>query len=294
MRSDLDDDQSTLAIPVSRTRTLDVIVDAVPDLSSVVELIQSSLGRRTPLLVTFVNPYSRAIVRRKPEFLDQLNAFDLVLPDGIGMSVAIRWLHQTPAERISFDMTSLAPEVMKLAVSGGRGIVLVGGVPGCAEQAAERLMELFPTLKIVGSFDGYGAVEERVAQIAELDPDIVIASMGAGAQEEILLGLVQTGWRGCGFTSGGFFDQIGKRAHYYPSWVDRFHLRWAYRLAREPRRLWRRYLLMYPPFVAALFSASLTGLILRLGQRAAHPDHRRRHSVMRASESKSVSLQGRT
>jgi len=47
-----------------------------------------------------------------------------------------------------------------------------------------------------------------------------------------------------------FLDQIiGTDGDYFPAWSDRFHLRWLYRLYKEPRRLWKRYFLDYPRFL---------------------------------------------
>ena len=65
---------------------------------------------------------------------------------------------------------------------------------------------------------------------------------------DVLLALVEAGWRGCGFTCGGYLDQLGGGMRYYPAWVDRANLRFAYRLLREPRRLWRHYLIDYQGF----------------------------------------------
>jgi len=88
--------------------------------------------------------------------------------------------------------------------------------------------------------------------VLEYNPDIVIAGMGGVKQEKFLLDLVARGWRGVGFTCGGYLDQLAKRYHYYPRWVDRYNLRFAYRLWQEPSRLWRRYLLEYPLFLTWL------------------------------------------
>ena len=141
---------------LQRTETLGLPADATPDLGSIVALSRSRLASGTPLLVTFVNPHSRDVARRTPQVRQDLESFDCVLPDGIGMSLAIRWLNRIPAARVSFDMTSLAPAILTLAAQERRRVVLVGGVPGCAERAAARLQDVFPGLDIVGIFDGYG------------------------------------------------------------------------------------------------------------------------------------------
>jgi exopolysaccharide biosynthesis WecB/TagA/CpsF family protein len=73
--------------------------------------------------------------------------------------------------------------------------------------------------------------------------------MGTGKQELFLQGLANRGWHGIGITCGGYLDQLSGGFNYYPAVVDRLNLRFAYRLIKEPRRLWRRYLLDYPRFV---------------------------------------------
>ena len=181
----------------AESRTLGVNVNAADDLAHVVALVRASLQQRRRLLVTFVNPSTRDVMRRRPDYRRHLDLFDLVLPDGVGMSIAVRWLHGIAAARVSFDMTSLAVPVMQFAAENGYRVVLVGGRPGRAEQALLRLLERFPGLRVVGCFDGYGEIAARASQIVAAEPDIVVCGMGAGAQEEMLLGLTQAGWCGC-------------------------------------------------------------------------------------------------
>ena len=76
--------------------------------------------------------------------------------------------------------------------------------------------------------------------------------MGAGKQEKFLLKLVNLGWGGLGFTSGGFFHQSAKRYNYYHAWIDQLNLRWLYRILNEPKLLWR-YSVDYLRFVFVFF-----------------------------------------
>ena len=178
-----------------------------------------------------------------------LNDFDIVAPDGVGLVLAMKLIHRQPALRISFDSTSLAPHVFRFAVKHRLAVVLCGGVPGVAATARDTITAAYPGIRIVGAFDGYRDQDEIIAEIGVLNPGIVIAGMGAIVQEKFLFRLVERGWIGLGFTCGGYLDQLSiKGTNYYPAWIDRYNLRWAYRLAMEPRRLWRRYLLEYPEF----------------------------------------------
>lgn len=210
-----------------------------------------------PVLVTFANPSTALLALRAPAFARDLSAFDLVLPDGIGMCRAIRLLHGLPAQRISFDATSLAPAVFDHARTEDLAVVLVGGVPGIAERARGQLMATYPGLRITGALDGFGDVQDTMRRAAALRPDVLVCGMGGIRQEEFLLGMRAGGWCGWGFTCGGFLDQLQDGPHYYPGWIDRADLRWAYRLLREPGRLWRRYLIQYSQFAWLVCAARI-------------------------------------
>jgi len=247
--------QGTGIIP---TETVGIPVHASPRIDDIVALVASSAeqGDR-PFLVTFVNPGAVALAERDPSYRAALARFDLVLPDGIGMAKAVEWVQQVPATRISFDTTSLAPPVLHLAQQRGHPVALVGGKPGVAQRACERLTQNFPGLVIAAALDGYGDPAEKAKQVHAASAKIVICCMGGGAQEQFLLHLADRGWVGCGFTCGGYFDQLADGMNYYPRWIDAANLRWAYRLYREPRRLGYRYLVDYSHFGLRLASSLL-------------------------------------
>jgi N-acetylglucosaminyldiphosphoundecaprenol N-acetyl-beta-D-mannosaminyltransferase len=241
--------------PCSQTTTVGIRVDAVDALDPVEVAVAHALQEQRTWLMTFVNPASTIIARHHPDYAEMLREFDMVVPDGIGMSLAIRLLHRRHAARISFDTTSLAPVVFRLAAKRSARIVLAGGRPGVAERARVQLEREFPGINIVGTFNGYGDREATIDAIRALAPDIIVCGMGSIVQENFLLQLARGGWKGVGFTCGGYLDQLVGGINYYPRLVDKWNLRWAYRLLREPRRLWRRYLLEYPAFGLALCRA---------------------------------------
>jgi len=231
------------------TETVGVRVDAIDSVDVVSASLTAAMKQKRPWLMTFANPATAILASRNHEFRKALTEFDLVAPDGIGMVMAMQMLHRRPALRLSFDSTSLAPFVFRLAVDNGITIGLSGGVSGVAEAAGERLSLAYPGLRIAATFDGYGDHDAAVEVITNLAPGIVIVGMGAPLQEQFLLKLVRNGWVGLGFTCGGYLDQLSlKGPDYYPAWVHEYNIRSAYRLIMEPRRLWRRYLLDYPKF----------------------------------------------
>lgn len=202
------------------------------------------------LIITFVNPHACFLDSKNPGYTDMLELFDIVACDGIGMVKVARTSGCVNLHRESFDFTSLAGDVLQAAVSYGWSVGLVGGKPGVTKDAARMLTDKYPGLEVVGNFSGYGA-EPEVARkfFTDNKVQLVICGMGAPLQEKFLTELVLNGWSGMGFTCGGFLDQTINWKGSYPGWIDRNDLRFLYRLIKEPRRLWRRYLIEYQVFL---------------------------------------------
>jgi N-acetylglucosaminyldiphosphoundecaprenol N-acetyl-beta-D-mannosaminyltransferase len=199
-------------------------------------------------LVTFVNPRSISVAKSDARYRADLRRMKLVFSDGIALTLAARWFGGFPMQRISFDSTSLAPRVLEYVRAQGLSVALVGGQPSVAEIAANRLRAVYPGISIVSAVDGYRPQDALVNHVRALSPQVVVCGMGAPRQEAFLTALVNSGWTGIGFTCGGYLDHLSERFHYYPAFVNRFNLRWLYRLAREPRRIGYRYLFEYGPF----------------------------------------------
>jgi N-acetylglucosaminyldiphosphoundecaprenol N-acetyl-beta-D-mannosaminyltransferase len=190
---------------------------------------------------------------------------DLVFCDGIGLAVAARHLRRFPMERVSFDSTSLAPLVFELAALERHSVAFIGGRPGVAKTAAELVTDVYPGISIIGVTDGYRQRQELIDYVCQLCPRIIICGMGAPRQEALLVALAEAGWKGVGFTCGGYFDHLGKGFHYYPALVDRLNLRWLYRMALEPRRLAYRNVIEHGPFWAALAHGLLDRALHKAG-----------------------------
>ena len=241
----------TAGLPVHALLT----ADAGRAADAVLEFVEAMA--KDVVLVTFANPGVVPLARRSASFRRSLREFDVVLPDGIGLCVAMRWRHGRAAKRVSFDTTSLAPALFARARARGLRIVLVGGAPQVAERARAQVAAHFPGIRIIAAYDGYGDMAAKAVSVGELRPDVVICGMGSVRQEAFLLELKHQGWRGWGFTCGGYLDQLVDGIAYYPHWVDAANLRWAYRLLREPGRLWRRYFVDYPHFGMLVLAAKL-------------------------------------
>lgn len=229
-----------------RITLLDMPFDTGVTIADILALLKDkSRGR----FISFVNPSAWALARANVAYRGFLEKMDLVLPDGQGVVLACRLLTEKESTRISFDMSSLAGPFFSTLQESGGSLMVVGGQPGVDESVMDKIGIKYPGLVLKGSAHGYGDMGPKVALVMEKNPDAVVVGMGAVRQEEFLLHLKEAGYKGMALTCGGFLDQYLLADDYYPDWIDRYNLRFAYRLYKEPQRLWQRYLLDYPYFI---------------------------------------------
>jgi N-acetylglucosaminyldiphosphoundecaprenol N-acetyl-beta-D-mannosaminyltransferase len=236
---------------MARVNLHGIPVDSIDNERKVVDAMLAHLAGKGPYMLSFVNPAAWAIARRETDYVSLLRRFDLVLPDGIGVAWVLRRLHDPRAERMSFDASSLYLPLFAALDSRRASVFVTGAGPGVAERATERMRAEFPNVEYRGCRDGYQDRETLRRTIREAAPDVVLCGMGVPHQERFLLSLRDAGFSGIMISCGGFVDQLAQAERYYPAWIDRLELRWAWRIYQEPRRLWRRYLIDYWPFILA-------------------------------------------
>ncbi len=188
------------------------------------------------MVYTFLNPVS---------YLDAINYkslfdnFDGIFADGSILVGAILSLYGKKVKRYSFDMTSVAPMLLKYAVDNGKTIYIVASRQDQVEKAVKIIEEMYPGINIIGYRNGYFSTDneqdEEIRHIIDINPDYLIVGMGAIKQERFLLNVKHAGFKGIGFTCGGFIHQTSKNEiNYYPAWVDKYNVRFLYRMYREP------------------------------------------------------------
>ena len=209
----------------------------------------------TRVLILNSNAHMTMLARKQGWLADALNTADIAFCDGAGVQFGI-WLltghlpnRTTPPEWIHDFARQLAP---------GASVFWVGGAPGVVERAAEtfaRRHDLRTAGTQHGFFDHRAGSADNAALVARINaasPDVVLVNMGMPLQERWLVDhwdLINTR---VAIAGGALVDHIAGVVRRPPRWVANMGLEWAVRLAREPKRLWRRYLLGLPPFAAAV------------------------------------------
>jgi N-acetylglucosaminyldiphosphoundecaprenol N-acetyl-beta-D-mannosaminyltransferase len=186
----------------------------------------------------------------------------LSLVDGTPVVWASRLVGDGVPERVAGS--DFVPLLLARAAERGWRVYFLGGTPGVAALARDRLRETLPALQVVGIDDGRIGIDDPadvaegiLAAIRAARPQIVLVALGAPKQE-IWIDRFRKELRPMVFLGvGGSLDFVAGKIPRAPAWMARSGTEWIFRLSREPRRLWRRYLVQDPKFLLILGRALL-------------------------------------
>lgn len=219
------------------------------------------IAARERQYVCICNVHSVMECRRSENVRRVFNRCGMVTPDGMPLVWLLRRAGYRDASRVYGPDLMLA--TMEGFVKRGCRHYLHGGVPGVAERLSTIMRDRIPGIVIVGaSTPAFGKASELcTAEVAErinrAEPDIVWVGMSSPKQDlwmscmrpllraPVLIGV------------GAAFDFHTGRVAQAPAWMQRSGLEWLFRLAQEPRRLWRRYLVDNPWFLFEVFRQRL-------------------------------------
>jgi N-acetylglucosaminyldiphosphoundecaprenol N-acetyl-beta-D-mannosaminyltransferase len=198
------------------------------------------------------------IASRRDDFRQAYAGASLSVADGQPIVWSSRLLGTPLPEKVSGS--DLVPPLMERAARRGWRVYLIGAAPGVAELAAARLVA--SGVDVVGTsapmirstLDGPDPEGEAAAALVrDHRPDLVLVAFGAPKQELWMCRHRETLRPAVLLGIGATLDFVAGRIARAPRWVSRSGLEWLWRLAREPRRLWRRYLVDDPRFAAVLW-----------------------------------------
>jgi N-acetylglucosaminyldiphosphoundecaprenol N-acetyl-beta-D-mannosaminyltransferase len=218
-------------------------------------------GRRGYVCVTGVHGIMES---QKDDELRRIhNRSLLTVPDGMPTV----WVGRAQGHRAMGRV--YGPDFMRAVCrsSGEHGLThfLYGGQPGVADALSERLQADFPGLRIVGAdtppFRPLDAAEERALAetVARLKPDFFWVGLSTPKQERFMAAYLPRLDVRVMAGVGAAFDVNTGRLQDAPAWMKRAGLQWLHRLAQEPGRLWKRYLIIIPQFLYRI-ALQLTGL----------------------------------
>lgn len=250
-------------MPATATPALAVTPTAKPAAPPVVDLLGLAVHRvtnaealayalelaRRPTSTLVMTPNTDHVLRahRDPAFRALYEHADLVIADGQPVVWAARLLGRPLPERVAGS--DLMPALCVAAARAGLTYFFVGGNPGDAQAAATALAARAGTDGCVGidcppmGFEKDPAyVDALLARIAAANPHIVCLGLGSPKQERLMVEWQPRIARGVILGVGITFSFVAGTVRRAPRWLQRLGLEWLWRVFREPRRLWRRYL----------------------------------------------------
>jgi N-acetylglucosaminyldiphosphoundecaprenol N-acetyl-beta-D-mannosaminyltransferase len=240
-----------------RLRIGAICVDALTfdqALGEIEQLIEAKLGGAvfTPNVDHVVIAESNSALR------DAYEHADLSLADGMPLVWASRVLGCPLPERVAGS--DVFVPLMELAARKAWRVYLVGGTPGVAEAAAARLRDDLD-VNVVGwispviAHDGSDLEGDSIQQARTASADLIVVALGNPKQELWIRRAGDTLRPAVALGLGAVLDFLVGQQQRAPRWIARSGFEWLYRLARHPRRLWRRYLVRDPRFALIVLAS---------------------------------------
>lgn len=214
---------------------------------------------RRPHRVVTMNVAGLELLRRDDDMRQASASADLVVADGVPLVWASRLLRRALPERVAG--VDLMQALLAAGAKERRRVWFLGAREEVIQAVVKRCQELYPGLEVAGSRNGYFAASDHealVRAIHDAKPDLLFVGMPSPFKETWI-------WRHQAALDvpfmlgvGGSFDVFAGRIRRAPRWMQAIGMEWLWRLAMEPRKLWRRYLVSNTAFLARLFGALLT------------------------------------
>ena len=212
------------------------------------------------LLINTINAHSYNTARKDSLFAEALTNGDVLLPDGVSIVMACKWIKakSLPKERIAgwdlfvFEMEKLERESEKLRTKSEESkiVMFMGSSQKVLDLIVKRAAEVYPHLKVVTYSPPYKPEftdEDNKAIIDAIhaaNPDLLWIGMTAPKQEK----WTYSHWKELNIhchvgSIGAVFDFFAGTMKRAPMWWQEHGLEWLYRLLKEPKRMWRRYII---------------------------------------------------
>jgi exopolysaccharide biosynthesis WecB/TagA/CpsF family protein len=249
-------------ISAGKRNVLGVLVDVVDYEAATTQIIDAARERR-PYAVTALAVHGVMTGVQDRAHNARLNSFDLVTPDGQPVRGALNLVHHAGLTDRVYGPT-LTLKVLERCAAEGLPVYLYGSTEPTLARLVPALERMFPALKLAG-------VEASKFRSARPGEDVEIAErIRSSGARVVLVGLGcprQEVWAYAMrplldmplLAVGAAFDYHAGLLRIPPAWMQRFALEWLWRLGLEPKRLWRRYVLLNPAYLARL-AAQRTGV----------------------------------
>ncbi|MEZ5782625.1 MAG: WecB/TagA/CpsF family glycosyltransferase [Rhizobiaceae bacterium] len=224
-----------------------------------IALLQDRLRAKRFTRVGFLNAHIANVACTDERLRAALTGF-LVFPDGIGVDIAAKILYSKPFPA-NLNGTDLVPRLI-MATRDPLKVGLIGATRQNADRAAAALAKMAPQHSFRVVSDGFFSTADEPAilsQLAQYRPDILLVALGVPKQELFISRVITAEHATMPFAVGALLDFLSDAVPRAPLWVRRLRMEWLFRMANEPGRLWRRYVLGNPAFLGRVMRQKMGG-----------------------------------
>ena len=204
--------------------------------------------------LAFINAHCLNIAYKNEAYKQVLKNCSTVFADGIGAKIGAAMLGGNVEENVN------GTDMFPLLTQKNYRIYLLGGSPEVAKTALIKARAMGGNAEFVGCADGFfkeKSENQVFAELAELKPDLLLVAMGVPKQEMWINENVSKLPNCTAIGVGGLFDFVSERIPRAPLWMRKFNIEWCFRLYQEPIRLFKRYIIGNPLFIARVFLSKL-------------------------------------
>jgi N-acetylglucosaminyldiphosphoundecaprenol N-acetyl-beta-D-mannosaminyltransferase len=240
-------------IDAGKRNVLGVLVDVI-DYESAVERVLAAARNRRPFALTALAVHGVMTGVSDQAHAARLNSFDLATPDGQPVRWALNLLHRAGLADRVYGPT-MTWRILERCAADGLSVYLYGSTEATLERLKAALKEQLHALKIAGTETSKfrlatpGEPEEIADRIRGTGAQLVLVGLGCPRQEQFAYAMRPL-LDAPLLAVGAAFDYHAGTLRRPPPWMQQYGLEWLWRLALEPRRLWRRYVLLNPAYLA--------------------------------------------
>ena len=237
---------------LGKKNVLGILIDAV-DYEAAIAFVFQCVRQKRGAMISALAVHGVMTGVLDPAHKFRLNRFDLLVPDGQPVRWVMNWLYGTKLRERVYG-PDLMLKICDRAAKDATPIYLYGSTEAVVTSLNESLARMFPGINIVGrepsafrklSVDEKTALQQRIRSTGA---SIIFVGLGCPRQE-IFAYELRDRLSAPVLAVGAAFPLLAGMLPQAPPWMQRLGLEWFFRLVAEPRRLWRRYLLLNPAYL---------------------------------------------
>lgn len=228
----------------ARWRTIVQKLQVVSDLSDEQKLLAALSMPTSATVLGFVNAHAMNLLAGNADYYHALSSADVLLRDGSGMSILLH--RQGLQSGLNMNGTDFIPKL--LTAFKGRRVAFWGTEEPFLTAAVRQSQECFG-VNVVSAHHGFAEMDAYLMLARQFQPELIVLGMGMPKQEAVAARVAALGAPCLIVCGGAILDFIGGKVTRAPQWIRRIGCEWLYRLALEPKRLFKRYVLGNPLFL---------------------------------------------